>query len=236
MSAAPAAAPLLAAGVCTNENEAEALACARGRAWRHEDTLFVRPDSGPVITYREHPSTISPEGVEGTDAASYQYVGAVVGRPGLYHLVRERLYEMENLMALNGRTGRHEVILDLPLLSPDGTRLAASTPMMECEQGDSGLEVWRMTDSTLVNEFRILPLDCSHYTGWAPSEVTWISPDTLRFIANVVTPAEPAEGHLTPDHAESVTPRPARLVRSGSGWTVVGDTARPPARAAPDSL
>src|SRR5689334_2641451 len=45
-------------GYCTAQDEATALACSHGRAWRSGDTLFVRPDSGKVLTFVERTDVV----------------------------------------------------------------------------------------------------------------------------------------------------------------------------------
>ncbi len=203
--------PPLVAGVsfCASDDEPKALACARGRAWRHGDSLVIRPDSGPVLVDLERPDT------GGTVYEHHTYAGAIVGR-AIEHVVSDAAYESSDTRIVDGRSGRSVGAIGPPLLSPAGDRFAASAMSLETCEGRNGLEIWRLTDSIPVREFALDAYDCKTDTGWGPTDLAWQSADTLALTA-VLAPNDSLA------RQRGITERwPVTLVRSAAGWRVMG--------------
>lgn len=205
-------APRVTDGFCTDDQEETALACGDHAVSRSEDTLWIRPDSGPVQTFVNRPESPSPD-VPGTDNATYTYLGALRTRRA-QHVVTEQLYEMLNVYLVDGRSGRRTGIVGKPVASADGALVAAWSSALEGCDATTGLEIWRAVADTLAREFSLQPFDCSRERGWGPSNVAWRG-DTLTLVANLAPGDSAARDAGTPER------RPMLIVHGAGGWRVV---------------
>lgn len=206
-TANPPVAPT-ATSYCADEDEARALACSRGTAWRIGDSLVVRLGGGSKWARVERPDT------GGTGYTHYTYHGTVLGQRTL-HVITEQLYEMRTTYLVDGQTGKSAVSIGEPVLAPAGSRFAAAAMSLSTCDGVDGLEIWRLTDSLPVRELALAPFDCDHETGWAPSEVAWRAADTLTLVANLAPADSGARGTGTRER------RPALVVRDSRGWRLL---------------
>src|SRR5579862_1021861 len=140
-----------AAGGCMNASEARALACSNGKARRHGDTLIIRLATGERRMINES---------HGDFLRVYQYAGTV-GRGG-FHIVTLHFYEgpWQSLL-INPMSGREASTLMDIVPSPDGERFVTDkSDWNDCEGDEPGLEVWRLTDSVPVLDWRLKPNSC----------------------------------------------------------------------------
>ena len=192
---------------CTSDDETEALACARGSAFRHGDSLAIQLASGQTLVRVDAPD-------EGTSFAHYTYRGAIRSK-AMFHVVDEQLYELTSTYLIDARSGGRTAIIGDPVVDAGGTRLAAAAMSLSSCEGKDGLELWRLTDSIPAREFSVEPFDCRDEKGWAPSDLAWRSADTLAFVANLAPADSVARDAGTRDR------RPALVVRNGRAWHLV---------------
>lgn len=192
---------------CTSDDETEALACARGSAFRHGDSLAIQLASGKTLVRVDVPD-------EGTSFAHYTYRGAIRSTV-MFHVVDEQLYELTSTYLIDARSGGRTAIIGDPVVDAEGTRLAAAAMTLSSCEGKDGLEIWRLTDSIPAREFSVEPFDCRDERGWAPSDVAWRSADTLAFVANLAPADSVARNAGTRDR------RPAFVVRDARAWHLV---------------
>ena len=204
---APAAAS--ASHACMDSSETRAIACSRETARRVGDTLFLKLGTGE----RRIVDT-----VRGGVVRLYRYAGRV-GRAG-FHIVTLHFYEGPwQTLLINPRSGREaRVIMDLAL-SPEGERFVTAKPdWNDCQGDEPGMEVWRLTDSIPVLEWRLKPNSCATEAGWGAVEPRWRSADTLDFV----------RGHVVRSgESYSYARDPMAAVRDEHGWRLIGDRARP---------
>ncbi|HTE46767.1 MAG TPA: hypothetical protein VK636_16055 [Gemmatimonadaceae bacterium] len=116
-----------------------------------------------------------------------------------------------------------------PLMSPDAARFATAEPIWgDCAGTGTSLDVWRMTDTVPVHEWHVAPWDCRAPTGWWPSDVHWLTPDTLEFIHHDAVPADlmtdstdSTDSNDSNDSNDSTRRRPMRAVYDRGNWRIV---------------
>lgn len=203
-------APIRVGPYCSSDGEELALQCADGLAARHADTLLVQTVTGPVALVN----------VDGRDDEQqteyYRYVGTLRAH-GVHHVIHHSAYELGQLDLYSGVTGRAVDIASAPMIGPDGRYFAtAQVGLDACEDNTPKLEIWRLADTTAVREWNVEPWDCRKDTGWAPSDVRWVSADTLRF-----THVDPAEPSAPGTPVIERTKHGAMVVRRGARWILV---------------
>lgn len=195
---------------CIDSIETRAIACSGGTARRAGDTLYVRLATGHETTFVNV--------IDGEDDGGFRY-GGRLGRAA-FHLIESRGHETyPTWLLMNARTGRtiragHEFVV-----SPDSLRFAtAANDWFNCaEQDHPSLDVWRLTDTLPVREWRLNPFDCRTNAGWGPTNPQWRGSDTLEFTRNDAVSQSHAIG------ADRIEYRARRMlaVRDLSGWRVV---------------
>lgn len=196
---------------CTDSVEARAIACSGGTARRAGDTLYVRLTTGRETTFVN--------AVGGEDEGGFRY-GGRLGRAA-FHLIESYGHEVyPTWLFMNARTGGtisadHEAVV-----SPDSLRFAtAANDWFNCaEQDHPSLDVWRLTDTLPVREWRLDPFNCRTNAGWGPTNPRWRGPDTLEFTRNDAIVRNGAS--IGADRIE-YRARPMLAVRDRSGWRVV---------------
>jgi hypothetical protein len=189
--------------VCTDTlAEARALACSGGSARRAADTLYLRLRNGRDTTFVES---------RGEGTVGYRYAGRL-GR-GLHLIQRFGDESYPRWIVTSVLSGHRITFEDELVISPDSARFAtAQSGWHNCsEGGETRFEIWRMTDTMPVLEWRASPTwSCSSRSGWAASDPRWKGRDTLAFLRNDVD-------------AGAVSRRvPVVAVRGSTGWRVAG--------------
>lgn len=201
------------AGSCTDRNEARAFACSGGSARRAGDTLFVRLSSGRDLSFIDDPHGEAPGG--------FHYAGRIGG--ATFHMIERYGHESaETFILVNAQTGRRVEASDEPVLSPDGMRFAtaAEPDWNNCsERNHPSLDIWRLTDSVPVREWRLDPFDCQARTGWGPIHPHWRTVDTLEFLrSDEVRKATPDSSGIPVQYRTT----PMRAVHDVNGWRIPG--------------
>lgn len=210
---APASA-LSRTALCTDSVEEKAITCSGQTVRRSGDTLYIRLESGRDTTIANLR--------QGEIAFDYKYVGRF-GRPTAHLIRRFGGEQPPQLMVLHPRTGALTDAPGWPVLSPDSQRFAATDPLWACaaEFPEQILELWRLTDTATVREWKLAAMQCSgngEATGWATVGPQWRGNDTLEFTQLELTRAWFASRR-----------RAAMAVRDSSGWRLL------PFRLAPSS-
>jgi hypothetical protein len=159
--------------------EASALASAEGSAQRTGDTLFIILTTGRRIPFMN---------TEGEAPGGYRYVGRLAD--GRYELLEEYGHETyPRAIILNRRTGQMVSTSRSLLFSADGSHFAvADADWQNCTELDQpGMEVWRMTDSVPVREWKLTPWACKTRSGWGPTDPSWRGSDSLDFVRNEIS-------------------------------------------------
>jgi hypothetical protein len=197
---------------CTDSVEARALACSGRTARRIGETLFVRLGTGRETTFIDDQTSEAPGG--------FHYAGRV-GRER-FHLVESYGHETAPLwIFINARTGRQVVAPDKPVVSPDTARFTtASDSWNNCAELDQPrMEVWRLTDTLPVLEWRLDAWNCKTQTGWGPTDPHWVGSDTVRFTRNDME--LPARVAADSSNQPIYHTRPMLAVHDRKGWRVV---------------
>src|SRR5262249_8447113 len=140
-------------------------------------TLFVRFEKAAEARFVNSQS--------GEDGGGYRYVGRVVSNR--FHIIERNGHESEPTYDLvNASTGAFVTTEEIPRFSPDALRFAIGVSHWDnwAEANGGKLEVWRMTDSVPVIEWRSVTQACGPHAakGWGALELHWRSPDTLAFV------------------------------------------------------
>ena len=174
-SASPSKTGASAANTCADSIEARALACSRGTARRSHDTLFLRLDSGRDTAIV---STV------GEEEVTYQYAGRI-GDKGPHLIEQLGGHSPPRFLVMSPRSGAWISAPGMPALSVDGARFAAANDTWDCaESPDQRLEVWRLTDSIPISEWKLAELHCEANgaeIGSAAVHPVWRGADTLEF-------------------------------------------------------
>ena len=200
-----AAAPLR---TCLDSIEPRALVCSNGAARRVGDTLFIKLDTAErrMLDFSR-----------GDNAQEFRYVGRI-GR-ARFHVVAEHGYEgPPEAILINPHGGRDRTVIGVVKASPDGERfVTAEAYWNDCEDLPV-MEVWRLTDSIPVLDWRLKPNSCETDKGWGAVDPKWRSADTLDFFrSHLVSSA--GGGRYGRD--------PMAAVRDNHGWRLIGDRAHP---------
>ncbi len=207
-------APDLASRACVDSIEARALSCSDRTARRVGDTLFVQLGTGREITFIDDQTSEAPGG--------FHYAGRI-GRAA-FHVIESYGHEVYPVwIVINARTGRQIVAYsDIPVVSPDTARFAtAAGDWNNCAELDQPrMEVWRLTDTLPLLEWRLDAWNCKTQTGWGPTDPNWLGSDTLRFTRNDIELPKP----VAPDSSSKpiYRTRPMLAVRNQRGWRIVG--------------
>ena len=201
-----------AAADCTDSIETRALACSGGTARRVGNTLFVRLGTGAETRFVDNASAEDDEG--------YRYVGRVASNR--FHIVERNGNESEPTYHLvNAATGVFVITEEIPRFSPDAQRFAIGGSHWDnCAEANGGkLEVWRITDSVPVIEWRTVTQACGRSVpaGWGAVDLRWRSPDTLAFMREDFAPRDTS---VVSSGAQRRR-RPMLLVGTGARWAIV---------------
>jgi hypothetical protein len=204
--ATPATSAHPSAVMCPTEyaDEAVALRCADGAAYRHGDTLFVRLADGRVLTH------VNEFGREGSNY--YRYAGQLRGSGGdarTFHLIHRSGDEDWGEMRLIDTASADTMTLSMtPLMSPDSTRFILSDGNVNICLDSSSFSIWRITTGRPEREW-VSQASCSTARQWSVVVREWRSADTIA-----VTRLVPSD-----TGRKNWIETPARLIRLTSGWS-----------------
>ena len=204
--------PTATAADCTDSVETRALACSGGTARRVGNTLFVRLGTGAETRFVDNASAEDDEG--------YRYVGFVASNR--FHIVERNGHESEPTYHLvNAATGAFVITEEVPRFSPDAQRFAIGGSHWDnCAEANGGkLEIWRMTDSVPVIEWRTVTQACGRSVpvGWGAVDLRWRSPDTLAFMREDFAPRDTSVASSQVQRRR----RPMLLIHTGAQWAIV---------------
>jgi hypothetical protein len=190
--------------------EKRVIATSSGRVRRVGDTLFIRTAAGAESTYVDNP-------VDNDTYVKFTYEGTVA--VGALHKIDVRGWESGATLLVSAVTGGELRAVNDPVMSPDGKRFAAAALSMEVCEGETRLEIFRLTDTIPLLEWSVNPFDCGTDTGWGPSAPKWRSPDTLEFTRNELPPRE--SRRRGPSGITNYVTRPMLVVRADTTWRIV---------------
>jgi hypothetical protein len=204
--ATPATSSHPSAVMCPTEyaDEAVALQCANGAAYRHGDTLFVRLADEHVLTHLN---------AEGREASTYYtYEGQLRGSGGgarTFHLIHlSGGDDWGKLRVIDAASGDSMTLTMTPLMSPDSTRFLLSDTDVDICIDSSSFSVWRVTTGKPEREW-VSHASCNTARYWSVTRPEWRSADTIALTRLV--PSDTGR-------REEIE-KPARLIRRATGWS-----------------
>jgi hypothetical protein len=89
-----------------------------------------------------------------------------------YHLIHLQYYEGGGYVLLNANNGKYKVIENIPVISPDKTRIAV---ISYCDAYCSpGIAIMRITDEDIISEFSLKP------EYWASGKLQWVNDNNIK--------------------------------------------------------
>jgi hypothetical protein len=135
---------------------------------RDQDRLKLTLKNGKTVILKNTP------GVSGVSYSFRDYL------PDLgYFLVHVQLWEGDAYLMVNDRTGQRRFIHDLPIISPDKTRLVTISMDLEAQYNPNAIQVWRLTPGKMVREWS------RDIKGWGPAGGAWLDNDTISLIKKI---------------------------------------------------
>jgi hypothetical protein len=117
-----------------------------------------------------------------------------------YFIVHRQHYETTDYVLVHAQSGREFAIEDLPVVSPDRTRLVTALAGLSGMSAGNGIQIWRLEPDGLRLEFELRPDD------WEPADLQWEGAQAIRL------------RKLVPMHSRSRTPSTTiRLKHDGRG-------------------
>jgi hypothetical protein len=192
-------------------SEKHALECSGQTARRVGDTLFVRLRTGHDTTFVD---------TKGEAPGGFRYAGRIAG--GAFHLIESYGHESyPQWIVASDQSGHRIVAPELPVFSPDSARFATGGSAWDnCSESNGvNLEVWRMTDTMPVVEWRVVTQGCKDRNrGWGATELHWRSPDTLEFVRNEFVRRDTSSIVWgSPERRRQAM----RAVRDQGGWRII---------------
>jgi hypothetical protein len=200
--------------------EARALLCSGQTGRRVGDTLIVRLESGGEMRFVEDTKSEAPGG--------FRYAGRIGRAP--FHVIESSGHETYPTWILLNTRGQRIVAADSPIVSPDTTRFATGgTGWDNCSEANgASLDVWRLTDSLPVREWRVETQTCKTRPGrsigadaaggWGATNLHWRASDTLEFLRNDVVVKDTMPNALNPVEYRT---RPMLAVHDRKGWRIL---------------
>ena len=101
-----------------------------------------------------------------------RYIGTYGSAP--YHVLWIGYYEGSSVSLIHTQTGAIIEVDAVPVVSPDGSRLAVASGDLAVQYNPNRLSVWRYESSSLLREWSVEP------DQWEPRSVEWVSNLALR--------------------------------------------------------
>jgi hypothetical protein len=135
---------------------------------RQDGNLKLTLKTGKTLVLKDTP------GVSGMSYSFRDYL------PNLgYFLVHVQLWEGEGYMLVNDRTGKKYHLDDLPIISPDRTRLVTLSYDLDARYNPNAIKVWRLSPEKLVLEYSLEPKD------WGPAGGAWLDHQTVSLTKKI---------------------------------------------------
>jgi hypothetical protein len=159
---------------CIREVESRLIADVPQQVRRRGGRLEVRAEGTVIAEFEDRAE-------EGDAFVRHRYAGWLPAAG--QHLVLADFYEGRGVIAVDGRTGRTAELLGLPVVSPDGARVATANVDLVATYTESGLQVWRRTADGLELEWAL-----DGGGRWGGSAPRWLANDRLGFVFNTLDP------------------------------------------------
>lgn len=91
-----------------------------------------------------------------------------------YFLLHRQYYEGEEYVMLQDQTGKMFPLPNVPVVSPDKSRLATTFAGLSGGYSPNTVEIWLLTPAGLAQEFTTHPRD------WEPTGAVWVDNATIR--------------------------------------------------------
>jgi hypothetical protein len=184
---------------CAQAIESTVLAGANANVVRDGRVLRIVSERGDTLVLRDSLP-------DDPDGAWFSYRGllASVG----YHVIEVQYYEGGRYLLVNRRTGWIGSSNGVPVISPDGSRLAAGNVDLEAEYSPTTLQIWSVAADSLVLEFDhdFVASPVSPDSVWGPRSLEWLSSTELRFAR---------------EFSLGATGGTARVVRESDRWRIL---------------
>ena len=138
-------------------------------AMRTRNGVRVRLRSGRWLT-------VSDVEKEGDEAAVVKYNFRDYLRDIGYFLLHRQYYEGDDYLLIHDTTGRQSELQDLPVTSPDKSRLVTASNGISGGYNANGVQIWRLTKDGAVLE------QSFDVKGWAPSNPVWTNNQEIRLV------------------------------------------------------
>jgi hypothetical protein len=142
------------------------MAKQKERVIRVENRLSIRLDNGEVADFVDEQST--PEAAE-----LYSYVGRFdsIG----YDVIAIQFYEGGSYWLLNSKTGLRTPANGVPVVSPKGDRMVATSVDLSAGFIPTRVEIWKIQGNNLVSEYAY------EFTeeDWGPGDPVWVGDDRI---------------------------------------------------------
>ncbi len=178
---------------CAQAVEAHQLDRSGGRASRLRGVLRLRLDNGRLFTIRDDTTRFGP--------TEYSFLGHLP-KPD-YFVLHAQFVEGNAIRLVNARTGWSVFVDDLPVPSPDATRLVTASLALEAAFNPNRLAVWIVDADTIKREWALEPQE------WGPAEPQWLTALSFRVIRMHVA-RQPPYPTVPLDTVE--------VVRRGAAW------------------
>lgn len=131
-------------------------------------TLCILTTEGDTLVFADTPYELRTDWFD-----VYSVISYLQEQDYYYWVIQIVGYEWIEWLLVNGRNGRTERTISVPILSPDGTRLlCAQADQVACFI-ENGIQIWRIDADSLVLEFSDLDV------AWEPHHIEWINDSVI---------------------------------------------------------
>ena len=112
----------------------------------------------------------------GDEASVVKYNFRDYSRDLGYFLLHRQYYEGDDYLLIQDTTGHQSELQDLPVVSPDKSRLVTASNGISGGYNANGIQIWRLTKDGAVLE------QSFDVKGWAPSDPVWTNNQEIRLV------------------------------------------------------
>jgi hypothetical protein len=120
--------------------------------------------------------TVSDVEKSGVEAAVVKYNFRDYLRDIGYFLLHRQYYEGDDYLLIQDTSGRQSELQDLPVISPDKSRLVTASNGISGGYNANGVQIWQLTKDGAVLE------QSFDVKGWAPSDPVWTNNEEIRLV------------------------------------------------------
>ena len=146
------------------------------QATRDRDRLKLTLKNGKAVVLKN---------TAGVSGVSYSFRDYLQGLG--YFLVHVQLCEGDAYLMVNDQTGQRQFIHDLPIISPDKTRLVTISMDLEAQYNPNAIQIWRLAPGKMVREWS------REIKGWGPAGGAWLDHHTITLMKKVPLHAFPTQ-------------------------------------------